>query len=444
MPEKSSPYSRIEHDKVSLVDLWLAVAKYQKTFWGLFAIILILGFLFVFFRPPIYTVASTIEIGSTIVDGTRRPIERLDRVENALKTELNTRILTATNEGLQGSRFNVELQQNSSLISIHNHVKIEAIKQTKSMQLELIARVKTDHKRLLEFYKAPINANISKAKAHLNWLKEEHQLKAEKAALDAKTLDTKRTLTKLTDPVFQSYISEEFRIALDLERKKIALLKGEKTLIAERLVHQKKAHRTLLHQIDELKQQINQTNDLEALSANVDDGARQTVTHLMVNSELLQNRRLLAELEGRLLYEIKNKQFDLQQQFKDNERLQAHQASTIAQLENSVEKRQIENNLEIERQLSEIAKIKAILTETDSRHQQQITNKKIELVKLQAQLDTTTNTRTISAPQRSNMHTNASATAIVLLSAMLGALAGIAGILVQTIIVKSRTPQQTI
>ena len=188
-----------QEDEINLVDLWIALLHYKKTFLAVFSIVLVLGLLFAFtvFNER-YMLNSALEIGSIGSEGSIRKLESpesiISKFSNVLIPKITASFLSE-NPDVAPFKTTVSSAKGSEIVLIQNKVKDSQVEIFARFQNALAHELIRDHDQKINFYQSDLKAELVKAADKLQQLKLPETLNAK---LDAVYLQQKGYESKLS------------------------------------------------------------------------------------------------------------------------------------------------------------------------------------------------------------------------------------------------------
>ena len=280
-------------DEISLIDLWLVLARRKKLFIAVFLAIAILGLLIALMMPKQYGYVTSLEIGSRVINGNVQPIESpqtvLAKLQESYIPFVLRRYLNDHPADDKTYDISAAVPKGSQLVVLKSKDQEKYSSTYIALQSNVVDQIQNDHKRIIDIIRKELE---NKRNTEINKLEE---LK-----------DTARLLEAQEKRI--SSITELLKKQIDSAKKDLdAAEKDRKRSVKEA------------------------TNEAKAM------------TLLMLNNEVQQHRERLAKLEERLLVEVANNHDKILKDIADNGRLQQDQQDKIdgikAQITNLVETR---------------------------------------------------------------------------------------------------------
>jgi hypothetical protein len=389
-------------DEINLIDLWLIITKHKKVFWYVFATILVLSLIVGLIFPKKYTLSSTISIGQVTQNNKTTYLESPETVKAKLQNALIPEILNQyDDEDIRAQKFEVSTPKNSDLVLIKTKVTKDEVEKFSMILNEMTDAIEIDHERIMLPIVASINADINKKQIELKMEKDERFIEPIIKNKDVQLTDATVELKRLEDPTIYEYRKQSLEIELQNEIDILAALKEKEDFLKKKKERLNRLNDLLVNQIKELKDQIATSMELKKNSALKTSVISQGMEMLMIDNELQQNRTRLAELEERLYIDLENQHSELNTKINENSREQVRQNALINEKEQNIEMFEIENQMEIDKQKSEIAKIEAEKIEIPALREKKVEGLSQDIIILKEELSNQIDTRAISKPLRS-------------------------------------------
>ena len=418
-------------DEISLIELWLIITKHKKIFFYVFGAVLILSVAAAFMSQKQYTLSSTLDIGRTIEDDKTVLLESPETVKAKLDNALIPNILSQyKDEAIRLARIEVQIPQSSGLVLIKTQIAEKDVEKFSGLLAKMTDAIVQDHKRILKPIRSNITAAINQKELQLKKENDsrffEPIIKKKESELTAANV----TLNKLQNNTIQGYKRQSLEIELQNELNRLASLKENESILKKKKERLSRMNDLLVKQINELKDQIKTSAELQQDSMLKAKSGVQGMATLMINNELQQNRTRLAQLEERLYIDLENHHSELNKEINDNTREQVHQIALIDEKEKSLEKFKVENQLDVEKQSSIIIKLESEKMQIPAEKEQRIAILEQEISNLNDQLSNLIDTRVITQPIRSQLPTNTSRRLTVMLGGVVGIIFGFIAILI--------------
>jgi len=418
------------------------IVKHKRIFLIVVSLAVIVGLVTALTLPNKYSVISTIGIGQTIQNDKAILLESPETVKAKLENALVPLLLEQyDDEGIRTAKFVISIPKNSDLVILENKVKEDEIALFSQIHNKLITTLGLHHERLLKPFNKGIKAAIEKNKLELSNLQDERFFAPEQKSAESNLKIAESDLAMLENPVIQEYKLKTIGVDLENEKSKLDALNVEEGALKAKKVQLSKLSDRLVSQIKELEDHIKAMLSKQQRSMTEAIDEPQAMILLMIDKELQQNRNRLTKLEERLYVGLENQHSELLREISDIKRQQIHQVAVIEEKQKFLEKYQVENKLEQEKQKLIITRIKAELSKLSLEREQEIALKNQEISVLNTELGNIINTKAVSYPMRSQKPTGLSKELIVVLAIMLGMTLGLFGVFVAEIQSRARSRQ---
>lgn len=420
-------------DEVSLIDLWLVLARRKRLIFAILLGSLLLGLGYYFTHPKSYAYATAVEIGTTLVkEGNGYATALIDPPQTVL-AKLNEsyipwvrhRYFQEHPEDKALYLLEASIPKDSQLIVIKGEgpATDEAIYLTQMHQV--LKRLLEDHQRQTVVVRSGIEAQLARAREKLAELRDPSTLAVQRKNLEKEINALKIKLDELRDPRIMRLAVQ--KIETDLAQKKKALLnlKNQEHLFRAQYRRLDQVDELLKKQIAELQAQIALADKQRPAAVTQVSDAGVAMAMLMIDNEIQKNRNRLAALEERLYISQKNEREKLLNRIEDNQREQAVQAKVIARLEGELEKLKFDNERQQARLLPKIALLEEKLTKLLADHKRRIRLQQQQIHELEVRLANMKETRALIDPVRSLEPLGPSGKTLLALAGILGLFLGI-------------------
>lgn len=278
-PERD-PRDYAQDDEISLIDIWLVLVKHKLIIGVVFALTVLGALAFAFASPYRYTVSSTIEIGNDDQGNKIEPPETVLTKLTSSYIPLAQQEYLKEHEGVKGiPKIDASIPSNSQLIIL----KSEGVK----AQAELLKELQ---------------------QASLEFLKHDHQ----------------RT---------HEVLKKELELQRQSEITQMEDLQDRSEVLAAEIKRLDELEQLLTRQRDELQALLDQASDARIAALKETGGAARNMALLIVDNDLQETWKRLAELEERLFIELPRKRDELKKSLAENQREQTNQKTKIAKIE---------------------------------------------------------------------------------------------------------------
>lgn len=380
MNQETESQSRHYDDEIDLAELAAAIWRRKWIVLGVMLACIALGVAYALTRDRIYEYSTTIEIGTRVVDGETRPIERPQTVlakleKNYIPEAIRTFEQESEESGGTGIRLNVATNspENTNLVVLASEGPDELGRYYIPLHNRLLQRLSRDHARQAELQRLELKNQLQMAEQELARIKDERVLRVERDELKTKISAAKNSLEQLKDQA--ELITAELE-NMDVQEELIRSRLEELSAFVERARQRRSSAQT----------EVTDSTDSMAL--------------MLIDNELQRDIDRRTELEERLLVELPESRASLRNKLEENQRAQNLQEENIGALEAQYEKLLLDQEREVPRAEARVAE-------------------------LQTQVDTLRETEAVLPPQQSLDPVGQSRALIVALSVVLGAMLGL-------------------
>ncbi len=191
-------------DEISLVDIWITLARFRHWFFVSFLLFAVPGLLFAgLWLEEKYQMSSVISPGIITLDNGREPIES----PASVVAEINRSILPELTKSYAGSHglglFNTSVSnpRGTNLIIIENKVTEESRAAIEDFQRKIVSQIVENHKKLFDALNVSLKRQIAQES---------------------------KQLSELTNPLKLSKLTESQRLSLQIENQALAKLMDSK------------------------------------------------------------------------------------------------------------------------------------------------------------------------------------------------------------------------
>lgn len=173
----STPY---QEDEISLVDAWIALIRYKKTFFSVAIPVFIIGSLLLFFVfSEKYTLTSAIQIGSFNFNNQIQQIESTESLKSKLVNILIPNITSQwLKENADSKQFSttVNTAKSSDVVLIQHKIKNSQIEQFTRIQKLITTAVIENHNDKIKLHQADLLAELRLEQVKLDELMDQQTL----------------------------------------------------------------------------------------------------------------------------------------------------------------------------------------------------------------------------------------------------------------------------
>lgn len=173
----SAPY---REDEINLVDVWIALTKYKKTFFAIAIPVFIIGVLWIFFVfNERYTLTSALQVGSFSLNSQIKQIESTESLKsklvNILIPDVTYRWLKENPDSEKFSTI-INTSKSSNVVLIQHKIKNSQVDQFTQIQHTITETVIENHNKKIKLYQADLLAKLKLEQVKLNELMNEQTL----------------------------------------------------------------------------------------------------------------------------------------------------------------------------------------------------------------------------------------------------------------------------
>lgn len=390
-----------QDDEINLVDVWLSVSQYRNVFWGVFAIIVLLGASYTaFIFKEKFSLVTTIQMGTVESENQTKPIESPDSLISKINNSIAPKY---TRQWLQDNNlqnlFETEISnpKGSDIVLLTNKVKENELSLFTSYQQGLANIIIDDHRRLIDSLKAGLISELEIAQLKMQELKNPItlgiQLKSKEISLDTEI----NKLNKLKDENFFGIKKNEFQNRISAGQHELDLVKKGATVLQDQLKRMQETKQILSRNIGELKLQI---EDARKNKKAAQAGATElsAMSQLLIDNEIQQNNNRLLALEERYYVTLENEKSELIKQMEANRFQQIDLERQNNVLKQKYEELLLDNQIQIEQQGLVIDKSKLEIERVKQAHEKLLSEQIGHIKEIETRLDNYNETRVVSDP----------------------------------------------
>ncbi|WP_456378238.1 hypothetical protein [Thiolapillus sp.] len=415
-------------DEISLVDIWLTFRKHRQLFFKVALSVTVLGMIAALLMPKSYDLRTSIEIGTAVRGDNPTPIEAPETVKAKLENSLIPMVIHQLNKETEDPieyKISTTIPKKSTLIVLTSKTKTDATEDYKKLHNQVVTALTRDHSRIINVLKKNLQTELALARILLDELIDPATLAALVKEQEKALEEAKADLDALSNPDIFGVQTKEAENKIQAEKNKLASLKGQAVILNEKLNKIGTNQNLIKEQIQELEAQIKESIALQRNAAQGVNTETQAMAQLMIDSEIQQNRKWLAQLKERLFITLENDKAAILKSLEDNRRAQELQKERIVQAEAGLKELAGSN-------LLEQAKLKAIIAESEANiaklandQKRSIATQQETIGELQGKLDNFVETRAVVEPLLSTKPTSTPKRVILLITIFLGIILGI-------------------
>ncbi len=415
-------------DEISLVDIWLTFRKHRKLFFKVAISVALLGLAIALLMTKSYDLRTSIEIGTAIRGDNPTPIEAPETVKAKLENSLIPMVihqLHKEEEETEDYKISTSIPKKSSLIVLTSKTPLDTTEQYKNLHNQVVTALTRDHARIINVLKKNLQTELALARIVLDDLIDPATLAALIKEQEKTLAEARANLDALSNPEIFGVQIKAAENNIQGEKNKLASLKDQATILNEKLKKIDTNQNLIKGQIQELEAQIKASMDLQKSAAQDVRSETQAMAQLMIDSEIQQNRKWLAQLKERLFITLENDRAGIQKSLEDNRRAQELQKEHIAQAEAGLKELTGSNVLEQSKLKAVIAESEANIAKLANDQKRSIATQQESIGELQGKLDNFVETRAVVEPLLSTKPTSTSKRVILLIAIFLGIILGI-------------------
>ncbi len=282
-PENPPQYqqNRYADDEISLVDLWLVLARRRLLIAVVVLVFVTLGVAFAVTKPLTYSYGTTLEIGTRLVGDDLRAIEHPENVRAKILESYLPTVLQQHDQALSAEQgaYTARIPKNSEIVVLEAEGSLEKKETYLAVLSSVVERVQADHKRINDILKKEIEIRRNRVENALASLEDESRF-----------------------------------------------LKSEVGRIKET--------RTLLErQEEETRQALAQTEKNRAVAVNQTGSGSNAMSLMLLDNEIRTTRERLGELEEKLKVGLESRHDTLVKEIANNLRDQSEKRDEMAKLD---------------------------------------------------------------------------------------------------------------
>jgi len=346
-------------DEISLIDLWLVLTKRRNIFLAIVLAFLAAGVTFALIKPAVYNYSAVLQIGVMTGDGIdatpgfiEPPANVLEKLTKSYIPLVLTSYLNDHPELGSAPKVKASMAKKSDLISIE--VRGQETKSTEYQTIlqNIIGYIQRDHQPQMDIAKNKFQLTLQKEMIGMSVLKNPLTLKQKQNQLEIDLLQTRIKMDNLKDQRLTRITKQQLVTQKKEQTNKLAGLADEHKRLASELARLNDVDRLLEKRITELSATIaNELKNRQISVSNINTGP-EAMTVLLLDNQIQSNRNQLASLEERLDIKQHSLREKLNNQLKANTRSQEFHQKLLADINNKLQKIDIDNAHKLQ-QLSE-------------------------------------------------------------------------------------------
>lgn len=429
-----------DNDEVSLVDLWLVLARHKEWIFGFILLGLVGGALFAYSQTTKYTYTSTIKLGTTYKDGAgMQPIESPD---TSLAKLEQAYIPQAMGELGEATGVTTRIPKGSQLIVLES-TSTEKIKdEISQLHAKAASLLINDHNTAYLAHKASLESEVARAKLASNIANDKNNLEALRGETRQKFEATQLELKTLNDPTSQQIPRKELSNNILAAENNLAGLGNEEKVIRTRQQQLTVETELLSAEISRLQKSVDNSARQISQATQGADNEGKTVSLLLIDNSIQQQQTRLSELQNRLRIQIPNEQATLAKDLEEVLQLRKAQTETINLLNAKLSQLAEDQKRAITRKSIELRPIELELASIGNKYALDVAENQTKIEELSRQLDLIQNTSLISNGLAVKKK-SASPVTYSVLGTIMGAILGIFAVMVISFLSKVKQAQST-
>ncbi len=433
MPVYPVQYIPSTQDEISLVDIWLTLRRHRKLFLQVAIGVTLLGLIGVLLMTNSYDLRTSLEIGTAVRGDIPTPIESPGTVKAKLDNSLIPKVKNQLNANREEPRkygINVIIPKKSSIIVIFSKTTKKNEGLYRELHNNVVNAVTRDHARLINVLKKNLQTELALAKITLDEMQDPTTLNA-LIKTQAKILeDAKADLNALTNPDIFGAKVKVLENDIQKQNNKLASVKDAATVLNQKLEKTGTNQELIQSEVKGLESQIKDAMTMQQESARGVINETHAMAQLMIDSEVQENRKWLAQLKERLFITLEKDKDATHKLLEDNKRGQALQQEKIVEAEANLKAFTGKNLLEQNKLNAAIAQSEAKIAKLVTDQKRSIATQQQSIGKIQAKLDNFVETRAVVEPMLSTEPTSVPRQVILLIIMFLGGILAIAAVFI--------------
>ena len=396
-------YPPYYEDEISLIDLWLVLAKRKKLIGLVFGGFVLLALALAFVKKDKFEFTTTIEIGQ-IISISESGEESYQLVEpiQSVKAKLENSYLPsaqatyyAANPDAGRFKISIEAPKNAQMLIIKSKGAEANSSQHKSMHTNAVTPLIIDLNRKVSSSQQKLESQLAEARQELLRLQNPVVLRLLASENDAKINQHKDLIDRLKSDIFwqpkikqlESNITQAKINLKDTVNKSGALIEQRKRL--------DELENLLLKQLEGLNQQIIEARSvrMNAISSINDESGAMTL--LLLDSEMQRLITRQSELEERIYIDHKNNIISLENEIKANKDKQQDQRINVHEAEAELIKTRADRDSQIKLLSPNLDVLKDKKEQALLEHERKIISQKELINNIEASIKSVTETHVI-------------------------------------------------
>jgi len=366
-------------DEISLVDLWLVLAKRRNILLAIVLAFLLAGISFAFIKPTVYNYSAVLQIGVMAGDSEgaisgfiEPPANVLEKLTKSYIPLVLTSYLNDHPEVKAVPKVKASMAKKSDLISIEVRGQENKSTEYQAILQSIIGYIQQDHQPQMDIAKHKIELALEKEKIEMSVLNNPLTLKEKQKQLEIELLQTRINIDNLKDHRLTRIAKQQLVTQKKEQTNKLAGLVDEHKRLASEVVRLNDVDRLLEKRISELSATIaNELKNRQISVSNINTGP-EAMTVLLLDNQIQSNRNQLASLEERLDIKQPGLRENLNNQLKANTRSQEFHQKLLTDINNKLQKIDIDNEQKLQKLSEKQAGFQLQLDKLQLEHQNDI------------------------------------------------------------------------
>lgn len=307
-----------QQDEISLVDLWLILAKHKWVFAGVFLVVFALGVGYAFFKPITWQYSTLVEIGARLVGEEIEPIESpssvVAKLEKGYVPQAQQEYYTAFPADNAFYAVKVNAPQNSALVTLQSTGQEDTQSAYIAIHQAAVDALLEDHARIVEVIRQGLKTRL---------------------------IGQQNALQNLIDQA--KLLEQQFIRLQETQANEMASLKAEATLLKAEKARITETEKLLQQQIEKYEQLIASAEENRPRAIKEADSEARAMTLLMINNQIEQSRNRLTDLRERLTIGIPRQRDQLAEKIANNLRDQQNLENQHANERDTLQQRIADN-----------------------------------------------------------------------------------------------------
>jgi Chain length determinant protein len=420
-------------DEISLLDLWLVLVKRKSILLGIVLAFLAAGITFAMMKPVSYQYSAVLQIGLMASgDGDSAKLIFIESPGNVLEKLSKSYIPLAVSNYLNQHpelqsipNFTAKMAKKSDLIAIETR----GIEKQSAMYLEIInsivGYIQKDHQPQIDITRSEYELSLQKEMMIMSVLKDPLTLKLKKKKLESDLLRSSIQMKNLKDSRLVQVLKQDLVMQRKGHTNKLASLTDNYKRLSSELGRLSKVDSLLEKRISELTNTINNELKNRDFTARSISTGPEAMTVLLLDNQIQTNRNQLASLEERLNIKQQKLREKLDNQIKENIRLQDYHQKLAEDISNKLQKMDIDNSQLQQKTAVKLSGLQLGLDKLQLEHKNSILMQQQKIDEIAIRLKGLRDTQTLTAPMQSLKSVGAGKILIVIISLFAGLFVGI-------------------